>query len=211
MKNKLLHITLLGASIIPLGGAVHAHKNPINQDYVQLSIPDWSAACSAGLLNSSSGCYGDINSVAFAKIDRISNGILVNNGISGSGPSTLWLRQLGAGTTCAAQEANINVQVSATLSTDWNCGVYTLAGQNVSRYNGTIGYAGTWASGVGVALRLIATGTGPNLYAFTTLQYSGAAPSPPLIMLCISAESGHSGTATSFQQSPRAAIGGNLC
>ncbi len=122
-----------------------ATPNPASQDWVNaqiaatvaqlqneittastLSAADWAAVCQSGNINSTNGCYGDAGSQAFAKINRLGGNPLGYAGVTGSAVNSVWVRQVGVGTSCTTTDAPLSIlNTSAdSNSTLWICGTF---------------------------------------------------------------------------------------
>ena len=107
---------------------VFAQSNPASVSYVNKAIAaaitltpaDWQAVCQSGEINSSSGCYGDAGSEAFAKINRLGGNPMGYAGVTGSSANSVWIRQVGVGTNCTTTSRRLmvkNAEPSAANST----------------------------------------------------------------------------------------------
>ena len=124
---------------------VFAQSNPVSVSYVNKAIAaattltsaDWEAVCKSGDINSSSGCYGDAGSEAFAKINRLGGNPMGYAGVTGSAANSVWLRQVGAGTNCTTTGKRLMVKnaESAANSTIWICGAELTMGSPVTAVN----------------------------------------------------------------------------
>ena len=147
-KNRIKHALLIACTMV-IGQEAAAVPNPINQDYVTLTDADWAKVCVTGSINSPGGCYGDISSAAFKKINRIGQDFLGVNALLGGGANTVWIRQLGNGTACSVRTpAVLQLRpVTGTITNDWTILLFTTAGLNVGGATSEIGYNAVITSG----------------------------------------------------------------
>ena len=220
MKKILAQLALVAMPLVSI-----AAPNPVSWDkmveYVNstmtLTQADWKAACT-GNPNSTEGCYGNAGSQAFAKINRLSGNPLGYAGAKGSAPHSLWIRQVGEGTTCSATDEPLSIENTSTVenSTIWICGVQLTDGSSVSlaRNLGALidnaAYTPSTPSGI-----LFATISSGNMVqgAVTTLKdplyFLNSPIQPTAYVFCISTDT--SSNIAAFQQVPMAAMNSGVC
>ena len=82
IKSSLLKVVLAGMAILPTFSFAAANNNPVSAAWVMqelakanglLTLADWHAVCTSGSITSPEGCYGNIASKAFSKINGVSH------------------------------------------------------------------------------------------------------------------------------------------
>jgi len=216
-----------------------AASNPASQDWVKaqiaatvaqlqnetatastLSAADWAAVCQSGNINSSNGCYGDAGSQAFAKINLLGGNPLGYAGVTGSAVNSVWIRQVGAGTSCTTTNAQLsitNTTVDAN-STLWICGVDLTNGSPVSSayalgvlvndaaYTPNNSSAGILFSTIAIGNML---GGGTTALTSNALYFAGSTILPTAYVFCISTT--NTSAATPFAQAPATSLNGAQC
>ncbi|MCX7116324.1 MAG: hypothetical protein NTW94_00110 [Legionellales bacterium] len=228
LKIKYFSQVILGIAVYATTGPAIANSNPCNVDCVNehiadaiakipstpsatLTADDWAAVCQTGTINSPAGCYGDISSPAFAKINGAASNLTNINAISGGGANTVWLRQLGSGTACTSTGNNVQVFNASTLSTDWLFGAFSIAGLNYVWYDDNIGYDSTGYDNITPQLQLIPSAATSSFFTTSSFTYATQGGLPTIYLMIISASSTNKGSATPFQQSPQAAFNSTTC
>ncbi len=180
-----------------------------------LTAADWTAACQTGNINSASGCYGDAGSEAFAKINRLGGNPLGYAGVTGSAANSVWIRQVGAGTSCTNTNTplyilNTTVDANSTL---WICGTELTNGSPVSFSAGLGTLMGNQAvdpsnNVAGIPFSTISIGNMAGLGATqltpNLLYFNGSSILPTVYLFCISTT--NTSTATPFVQAPQASF-----
>ncbi len=181
-----------------------------------LTAADWTAACETGDINSASGCYGDAGSEAFAKINRLGGNPLGYAGVTGSAANSLWIRQVGVGTSCTTTNAPLYILNTSTVdsnSTLWICGTELTNGSPVSFSAGLGTLMGSQEvdpsnSPAGILFSTISIGNmsarGNTQLTPNVLYFNGSSVLPTVYLFCISTT--NTSTATPFVQAPQASF-----
>ncbi len=237
-STKLAQATLL-LSLCITQNVIALQSNPASVDYVNQAIAtaiaaipsltladvnqaittattltqeDWQATCQSGNINSTGGCYGDAGSQAFAKINRLGGNPLGYAGTTGSAANSLWVRQVGAGTSCTTTNSPIYILNTSTVSgnsTIWICGVELTNGSSVSSTGGLGALGGNQAidpsnNTSGVTFTTISSGNmvarGSNQLTPSILYFNGSAVLPTAYVFCVSTTA--TSAATAFAEAP---------
>ena len=181
-----------------------------------LTAADWTAACQTGNINSTNGCYGDAGSEAFAKINRLGGNPLGYAGVTGSAANSLWIRQVGAGTSCTTTNNPLYILNTSTVdsnSTVWICGTELTNGSPVSFSAGLGTLMGSQAVNpsnnvVGILFSTISIGNmnprGNTQLTSGILYFNGSSILPTVYLFCISTT--NTSTATPFVEAPQASF-----
>jgi hypothetical protein len=175
--------------------------NPASKEYVMqeianslqpLATSDWNAICSSGTATSATGCYGNVISAAFVKINNYTGGFTrYTNTNPVNAPSSVFVKSFLGGTNTPASTSTINVAVNGSAA---RCVLFTQnglaigpAGVNASSPgNGTT--SGAFVPPIAVIVTAI-NNTSANLaynqapYAFATV--GGSPNSDPIYLLCV--------------------------
>ncbi len=182
-----------------------------------LTQADWQDVCQSGNINTTNGCNGDAGSQAFAKINRLGGNPLGYAGITGSAANSVWVRQLGVGTSCTTTNAQLRILNTAVdpNSTIWICGAELTNGSPVSSSAGLgalINNAAVSPSSnqAGILFSTIAIGNmaGGGNTAMTNgeLYFSGSTILPTVYVFCISTT--NTSAAKAFEQAPGTSLNG---
>lgn len=183
-----------------------------------LTAADWTATCQTGDINSVSGCYGDAGSDAFAKINRLGGNPLGYAGVTGSAANSVWVRQIGTGTSCTSTNTPLRVlnTSAGANSTIWICGTTLTNGSPVSLTAGlgtlpsnqevdpSNNTAGIRFSTIGIGSM---AGAGNTQLTPSVLYFNGSSILPTVYLFCISTT--NTSTATAFVETPQASLNGS--
>lgn len=203
--------------------AIATIKTYVNQAMTTattLTQADWQAICQTGDINSPNGCYGDAGSQAFAKINRLGSNPLGYAGVTGSAANSVWLRQIGVGTSCTTTNAQLAVLNTAggANSTIWICGVELTNGSPVSSaysLGALINNAAYTPSNSSAGILFSTIGIGNMLGGRTTpvtsneLYFADSPVLPTAYLFCISTT--NTSVATAFAQAPAASFNDIQC
>ena len=145
MIGKQIVFTSLIASLCGFTSGAFAHSNPINEAYVQLTAADWAAVCTSGSPSAATGCYGNIGSTQYMKIDRILRGFsAIANVQIVSTPNSIFIQQYGPGSNVPQEHGYATIQLAQQAGGNANqlvCDVFTEGGVEVSVAGTTAGIA----------------------------------------------------------------------
>ena len=159
-----------------------------------LTQTDWQAVCQSGNINSTNGCYGDAGSQAFAKINRLGGNPLGYAGVTGSAANSVWVRQVGVGTSCTTTDAQLRILNTAadSNSTLWICGTELTNGILFST----------------IAIGNMAGGS-TEVLTNNALYFAGSTILPTVYVFCLSTT--NTSAATAFAQAPGTSLNGTQC
>jgi hypothetical protein len=93
-----------------------------------LTASDWEALCTTGSSMSSTGCYGNASSPAFAKVSNSLGGFTRYANINPvNAPNSIFIKSFFAGTNTPAQPFNLNVTVTGAA----RCALFTQVGNGL--------------------------------------------------------------------------------
>lgn len=109
--------------------------NPASKEWVMqqiaanlqpLTSSDWNAICTSGSASSATGCYGNVTSAAFVKINNYVGGFTRYTNINPvNAPSSIFVKAFLGGTNTPTSANNISVNVSSSAA---RCVLYTQNG-----------------------------------------------------------------------------------
>jgi len=210
--------TYVDQSIAALPTLTQSEVNQAIVAAMTLSQADWQAVCQNGNINSTTGCYGDAGSDTFAKINRLGGNPLGYAGVTGSAANSVWVRQIGTGTSCTTTNAQLSIINTAGVanSTIWICGVELTNGSPVSYSAGlgalvTNAAVGPGSNQVGILYTTIASSNmsagGTTALTSGQLYFTGSTILPTAYAFCISTT--NTSVATAFAQAPGASFNSN--
>lgn len=203
-----LHLAKIAASVLaimPLASI--AGPNPITWDkmaeYVQiattLSAADWTKACSSGSPTDAAGCYGNVNALGFAKVNRFTGGFLTvaNINASNAPANSVYIKAFYAGTNTPQKPESITVTLNKGSAA--RCGVYLQQGTGLDTlYSGSINTSTDNDSTAGpVAAHPVTV----NSDSVTIGVYTGGNtfnPQQPLYLICAGVETCDGSTSMSI-------------
>ena len=198
MKSNKVSIGI-GIATLALSTAIFAAPNPVSYDqmvkYVNahtstLTAADWTALCASGSPADSTGCYGNVNSTAFTKVNQGTGGFLTYANINpANAPAgSLFVKAFYAGTNLPTAGNAIALSILATNVA--RCGLYIQQGTGVdsggpSMNNSTVGEGLVFTGPVVVGHPVTVTYASPFSYPVYPSEATGTfAPPQPLYMVC---------------------------
>lgn len=179
---------------------------------VALSAADWAAVCDSGTIDD--GCYGDISSEAMQKINLVGRDFLGNTSIQGSGTKTVYIRQIGTGTSCIDNDARVGIAADVNR-TVWSCGVAlpqaVIVGVAIEAIGGS--YLG-FDNDIGVSANLntkIAQGTNGDINTYAIFPPESSSMDITAYVICVSTSSSEIGEVRAFKEEPKVLINGERC
>lgn len=213
-KSNFAKVTSIALAAIPFVSM--AASNPVTWDkmvqYTTITQADWQALCQSGDINSTNGCYGDAGSQVFAKINRLGGNPLGYAGVTGSAANSLWVRQVGAGTSCIATNSPLYILNTSTVNantTIWICGMELTNGSPVSSTGGLGALGGNQSidpsnNTSGVTFSTISSGNmtarGSTQLTPNILYFNASTVLPTVYVFCVSTTA--TSTATAFAEAP---------
>lgn len=177
-----------------------------------LTAEDWAAVCDSGTLDD--GCKGDISSEAMQKINLVGRDFLGNTSIHGSGAKTVWIQQIGTGTSCIESDARVGLAADFN-STEWSCGVAlpqaVLVGVSVEILGGS--YLG-FDNDIGVSANLstkIPRGTNGDVTTFAIFPPNSSTMDITAYVICVSTSAIETGEVRPFEETPKVLLNGERC
>lgn len=167
-------------------------SNPASQEWVLQQISkisvsltplDWNAVCTSGSPTNSSGCYGNLSSPAFQKVNNaIGTFTTLANVPVANVPNSVFIKQFFAGANVPLNPNDVAVSTTGMAA----CGIFTTTGTSVGD-GGVANNTTSPGSYYPYGQYLVTMGSNSN----TTIQYNsnnGAntmVTSAPLYLLCI--------------------------
>jgi hypothetical protein len=205
----LLQLAKLATSVVAIiPFASIAGPNPITWDkmaeYVQiattLSAADWAKACSSGSPNDAAGCYGNPNSLGFAKVNRFTGGFLTvaNVDPTDAPANSIYIKAFYAGTNTPQTPGSISVTLTANNMA--RCGLYMQQGTGLDTlYSGSINSSTSNNSTAGpVAAHPVTVNAGSVIIGVYSPGDSDVNPQQPLYLVCGGVETCDGSTAASI-------------
>jgi hypothetical protein len=163
----------------------------------QLTPSDWNAACSSGSPANPGGCFGNVSSAAFAKINAGIGGFITiaNINTTNAPAGSVFIKAFFAGTNTPVSATNLTV----TSSNIARCGVYLQQGTGTDTlYGGSINTSTTNGDTAGpVAAHPIVVNTGTVVIGLYSGSNTPAPPQQPLYLVCAGV-TGNGATAASI-------------
>ena len=208
MEKKYLLLCALAFTITTTYAANPATKEWVLQQIAAnppgLTFADWNAVCTAGSVTSSTGCYGNVNSTAFAKINSYVGGFTRYANINPQNlASSVFIKAFFGGANLPAQATNINVAVNASAA---RCALFTQEGFAIgpAGVNASVPTSGTdsgsfvppmthniWSIN-NTAVTMAYNDFGPN----PALSMGGPPNQDPIYLLCAGFNTTNGSTAT---------------
>ncbi|MDI1352962.1 MAG: hypothetical protein PSV35_09420 [bacterium] len=197
-------------------------ETQINQDIlaaITLTEADWRSVCQSGDVNSINGCYGNAASQAFAKINRLGGNPLGYAGVTGNAANSVWVRQVGVGTSCTATDAPLSILNTAVNpnTTIWICGAELTNGSPVSSSAGlgalinNAAYTPSRPAGILFSTIAINNMSGGSTTQLTNnpLYFANSTILPTVYVFCISTT--ETSALTAFAQAPGTSLNSVQC
>ncbi len=197
MDKKHFLLCALALTVTTIHASTPASKEWVLQQIATslqkpLAATDWNAICTSGSPTSSAGCYGNVTSAAFVKVNNQVGGFTRFSNINPvNSPSSVFVKAFLGGTNTPALANNITVTVSSSAA---RCVLFTQNGFPIgpgginasSPSNGT--ETGAFVPPMAVSVSAINNTSLPITYnsapdAFATV--GGSPNSDPIYLLCV--------------------------
>jgi hypothetical protein len=196
MNKKHLLLCVLAFAVSTANAAVPASKEWVMQQIAASLAPvtaaDWNALCTSGLPTSATGCYGNIASAAFTKINNAIGGFTRTANINPvSAANSLFVKAFLGGTNVPVSNSTISVSVTSGAA---RCIIFTqqafaIGPGGVNSSSPSSG-AETGAFVPPTALTIEAINTDTTTLAYNQAPFSsptvgGSPNTDPLYLLCV--------------------------